>query len=107
MILGQKDRIPGTNDPRSWKRSLSGLVRHLDGRTLKAARCTRRGAGFRNYSTKVAPVYNHSVAEFTSFFGALEVVPPSVADARHWLTRIGPEYLTRRDEYTIVGVASI
>ena len=37
----------------------------------------------------------------------LEVVPPGVADARHWLTRIGPEYLTRRDEYTIVGVASI
>jgi hypothetical protein len=64
-------------------------------------------AGFRSYSTKVAPVYNHSVAEFTSFFGALEVVPPGVADARHWLTRIGPEYLSRRDEYTIAGVASV
>jgi hypothetical protein len=61
--------------------------------------------GFSGYSTAVAPVYNHSVAEFASFFGPLRVLPPGVIDARQW--RAGPDakYLSRRDQYTLAGVA--
>ena len=41
--------------------------------------------GFGTYSSAgAARVYNHSVAEFTSFFGPLTLVPPGVIDAREW-----------------------
>ena len=41
--------------------------------------------GFGTYSSAgAAQVYNHSVAEFTSFFGPLTLVPPGVIDAREW-----------------------
>jgi len=41
--------------------------------------------GFGTYSSAgAAQVYNHSVAEFTGFFGPLTLVPPGVIDAREW-----------------------
>ena len=41
--------------------------------------------GFGTYSSAgAAQAYNHSVAEFTSFFGSLALVPPGVVDAREW-----------------------
>ena len=41
--------------------------------------------GFGTYSSAgAAQVYNHSVAEFTGFFGRLTLVPPGVIDAREW-----------------------
>ena len=41
--------------------------------------------GFGTYSsTGAAQAYNHSVAEFASFFGPLALVPPGVVDAREW-----------------------
>ena len=41
--------------------------------------------GFGTYSSAgAAQVYNHSVAEFTGFFGPLTLVPPGVSDAREW-----------------------
>jgi O-methyltransferase involved in polyketide biosynthesis len=41
--------------------------------------------GFGTYSSAgAAQAYNHSVAEFTSFFGPLTLVPPGVIDARAW-----------------------
>jgi len=41
--------------------------------------------GFGTYSSAgAAQVYNHSVADFTSFFGPLTLVPPGVIDAREW-----------------------
>jgi len=41
--------------------------------------------GFGTYSSAgAAQVYNHSVAEFTGFFGPLALVPPGVSDAREW-----------------------
>jgi O-methyltransferase involved in polyketide biosynthesis len=41
--------------------------------------------GFGTYSSAgAAQVYNHSVAEFTGFFGPLALVPPGVIDAREW-----------------------
>jgi SAM-dependent methyltransferase len=61
--------------------------------------------GFNRYSTAVAPVYNHSAAEFASFFGHLEVLPPGVVDARTWHALIGAADPVRRDQYAIVGVA--
>jgi O-methyltransferase involved in polyketide biosynthesis len=63
--------------------------------------------GFAGYSTAVAPVYNHSVAEFASFFGPLRVLPPGVVDARMWHAWIDAAHLPRRDQYAIAGVASI
>jgi O-methyltransferase involved in polyketide biosynthesis len=64
--------------------------------------------GFGAYSSGAAQVYNHSVAEFASLFGALELVPPGVVDAREW--RPGweqPLHLPPRDGQVIVGVARI
>ena len=41
--------------------------------------------GFGTYSsTGAAQAYNHSVAEFTGFFGPLTLMPPGVIDAREW-----------------------
>jgi O-methyltransferase involved in polyketide biosynthesis len=41
--------------------------------------------GFGTYSSAgAARAYNHSVAEFTGFFGPLTLVPPGVIDAREW-----------------------
>jgi len=37
-------------------------------------------AGFSTYSSGAAQVYNHSVPDFASFFGALELVPPGVVE---------------------------
>ncbi len=61
--------------------------------------------GFSGYSTAVAPVYDHSVAEFASFFGPLQVLPPGVVDARQWHAGIDAEHLRRRDQYALAGVA--
>lgn len=101
---------------------------------LSAIHVDRQGAeeGFEDYSTSVARVYNHSVAEFTSFFGPLEILPPGVVDARQWQPgtetadpaqrevlppgvadarqrRPWPEPapLAQREEYAIAGVARI
>jgi O-methyltransferase involved in polyketide biosynthesis len=65
-------------------------------------------AGFSTYSSGAAQVYNHSVPDFASFFGALELVPPGVVDAREWrpdweqVVRLRP-----RDGQAIVGVARV
>ena len=60
--------------------------------------------GFGAYSDGAAQVYNHSVAEFASFFGPLELVPPGVVDARDWQK---PSHLPSRVGQTIVGVARV
>ena len=41
--------------------------------------------GQRTYSSEVASLYMHTVPEITSFFGSFDLVPPGVADTRHWL----------------------
>jgi O-methyltransferase involved in polyketide biosynthesis len=68
----------------------------------------KTSAGFGTYSAAAAPVYNHSVPEFASFFGPLELVPPGVVDAREWR----PDWeqtvsLPPRDGQVIVGVARV
>ena len=64
--------------------------------------------GFGAYSSGAAQVYNHSVAEFASFFGPLELVPPGVVDAREWRPDWEePVHLPPRDGQTIVGVARV
>jgi O-methyltransferase involved in polyketide biosynthesis len=68
----------------------------------------RTSAGFGAYSAAAVQVYNHSVPEFTSFFGPLDLVPPGVVDAREW--RPGWEQtvsLPPRDGQVIVGVARV
>jgi O-methyltransferase involved in polyketide biosynthesis len=76
---------------------------------LSAIHVDTRGAdeGFAGYSTAVAPVYNHSAAEFASFFDHLEIVPPGVVDARIWRASTGAPDLPQRDQYAIAGVARI
>jgi O-methyltransferase involved in polyketide biosynthesis len=64
--------------------------------------------GFGAYSAGATQVYNHSVADFASFFGSLELVPPGVVDARVWR----PDWeqavhLRPRDGQVIVGVARV
>jgi hypothetical protein len=64
--------------------------------------------GFGTYSAGPAQVYNHSVPDFASFFGPLELVPPGVVDAREWC----PDWeqavhLRPRDGQVIVGVARV
>jgi hypothetical protein len=76
---------------------------------LSVIHVDRQGSekGFDNYSTSVAQVYNHSVEEFTSFFGSLEVLPPGVVDARLWRTWPKAADLQRREEYAVAGVARV
>lgn len=63
---------------------------------------------FGGYSSAVAPVYNHSVAEFTSFFGSLELVPPGVTDARQWHPAWDDAAnLPEREGYVAAGVARV
>jgi hypothetical protein len=65
--------------------------------------------GFGAYSSASgAQVYNHSIAEFTSFFGPLPLVPPGVVDARQWHADGGqPDSLQPRPGVAMVGVARV
>ena len=55
-----------------------------------------------------APLYKHSAADFASFFGALEMIPPGVGDARTcrpgWAKVPTPP---ERDSVMIVGIARV
>jgi hypothetical protein len=64
--------------------------------------------GFGTYSSAAARAYNHSVEEFSTFFGPLELVPPGVVDSRAW--RPGwkePVALPPREGQVIAGVARV
>lgn len=64
--------------------------------------------GFGAYSSGGTRVYNHSVPEFTSFFGALELVPPGVVDGREWYKdRAQPVHAPPRAGQVLVGVARV
>ena len=66
----------------------------------------RADQGFGAYSAGAAQVYNHTVAQFTSFFGALDLIPPGVTDARAWRPDWEqPVHLPHREGQVIVGVA--
>jgi O-methyltransferase involved in polyketide biosynthesis len=63
---------------------------------------------FGGYSESVAPVYNHSPADFAGFFGPLELVPPGPVDARQWHPAwAGAADLERRDGYVLAAVAQV
>ena len=78
---------------------------------LSVGRADDRGTarGFGAYSSAGgAQVYNHSIAEFTSFFGPLELVPPGVVDAREWhADGDEPGPLPGRPGHALVGVARV
>ena len=77
---------------------------------LSAGRADGEAAkqGFSAYSSGGTQVYNHSVAEFASFFGPLELVPPGVVDGREWRPDWEePVRLLPRDGQVIVGVARV
>jgi hypothetical protein len=64
--------------------------------------------GFRAYSSGGNQSYNHSVPDFTSFFGDLAFVPPCVVDARERHPDHGEgSPFPPRSGYTIVGVARV
>jgi O-methyltransferase involved in polyketide biosynthesis len=64
--------------------------------------------GVSTYSSEVTRAYNHSVPDFTSFFGGLELVPPGVVDAREWVPDWEePVRLPPRAGQTIAGVARV
>jgi O-methyltransferase involved in polyketide biosynthesis len=64
--------------------------------------------GFGTYSSAgAAQAYNHSVADFTSFFGPLTLVPPGVVDARGWPGGDRDEPLPDRPGQALVGVARV
>jgi O-methyltransferase involved in polyketide biosynthesis len=64
--------------------------------------------GFGAYSTGGTKVYNHSVPEFASFFGSLELVPPGVVDGREWYPDAEePVHAPPREGQVIVGVARV
>jgi len=77
---------------------------------LSAGRADGEAAkqGFGAYSSGGTRVYNHPVAEFASFFGALELVSPGVVDGREWRPDWAePVRLPPRDGQVIVGVARV
>jgi O-methyltransferase involved in polyketide biosynthesis len=65
--------------------------------------------GFAAYSSGgAAQSYNHSVADFTSFFGDLALVPPGIVDARQWHPDPGEKGpFPPRSGYTVAGVACV
>jgi O-methyltransferase involved in polyketide biosynthesis len=65
--------------------------------------------GFGTYSSAgAAQAFNHSVAEFTGFFGPLTLVPPGVVDAREWHPDGGQTApLPPRPGQALVGVARV
>lgn len=64
--------------------------------------------GFGGYSSAVASVYNHSMADFTGFFGALDLVPPGVVDARKWQPAWDESLsVPKRAGYVLAGVARV
>jgi O-methyltransferase involved in polyketide biosynthesis len=65
--------------------------------------------GFGTYSSAgAAQAYNHSVAEFTGFFGPLTLVPPGVIDAREWHPDDDPPVPPPpRPGQALVGVARV
>jgi O-methyltransferase involved in polyketide biosynthesis len=64
--------------------------------------------GFGAYSSGGVQAYNHSVADFTSFFGPLALVEPGAVDARVW-DPAGPPAapLPPRAGQSLVGVARV
>ncbi len=64
--------------------------------------------GFSICSAGATQVYNHSVADFTSFFGSLALVPPGVTDARAWRPDWEqPVHLPPRAGQVIAGAARV
>jgi O-methyltransferase involved in polyketide biosynthesis len=77
---------------------------------ISAIRADREDAdeSFGGYSKSVATVYNHSPADFATFFGPLQLVPPGAVDARQW--RPGWEEaasLRKRDGHVMAAVAQV
>jgi SAM-dependent methyltransferase len=63
---------------------------------------------FGTYSEGAARAYNHPVAEFATFFGPLDIVPPGVVDARLWHPGWDETVkLPFRDGQVVVGVARV
>jgi SAM-dependent methyltransferase len=62
--------------------------------------------GLRTYSSEVTTMYMHTLAEITSFFGSLDLVPPGVVDARQWHHDREPAALPPRAGFVVAGVAS-
>jgi len=62
-------------------------------------------AGLGMYSSKTAPVYNHPVPEFASFFAPFELVPPGLVDTRRWRPQWDLVDQDDRDFYVLAGVA--
>ena len=63
--------------------------------------------GFGSYASAIE-VHNHSVAEFTSFFGNLELVPPGIVDSGEWQPGSDQtEPLPPREGQVIVGVGRV
>ena len=64
--------------------------------------------GFGSYSSGATRVYNHSRADFSSFFGNLELIPPGVVDSREWHPDWDqPVRLPPRQGQVIVGVGRV
>lgn len=59
------------------------------------------------YRANVAPLYNHSLADISGFFGSLELIPPGVVDARQWDPPREMAPLLPRDGQMIVGVGHV
>jgi SAM-dependent methyltransferase len=71
---------------------------------FQAAKDEAADEGLSMYSSKAAQAYSHPLADFASFFGPLELVPPGIVDARHWRPGWDLPKLPPRDNYVIVGV---
>ena len=51
-----------------------------------------------------AEYFNHSPADFASFFGGTDVVPPGISEGQHWLAGVSAP-LPGRDLYVLCGAA--
>jgi SAM-dependent methyltransferase len=61
--------------------------------------------GMRTYSSEVTSMYIHTQPEVASFFGALELEPPGVVDARRWHVGWGDITVAPRAGCVLAGMA--
>jgi S-adenosyl methyltransferase len=85
---------------RSWPIPLLSSVGRDDGDTADR--------GFGAYSSGGTAACNHSVADFTSFFGPLTLLEPGIAHAKLWHPGTEPDGpLPPRTGHSLVGVARV
>ena len=94
----------------------AGLVKRYMSAVRRAATCRHHRVGkgsraeefYRTYNASgFAAMYNHTPADFASFFGDLEIVPPGLGDSRRILPGWSDLSAPKRPDRIVAGIARV